>query len=149
MLWAASCLCFFGFLCSGQAVSPPASQFVPKTRKCQSTVYLLIQRIPHMKKLCHGSPESTGGRWNTATAITRRTQLQHWAATTVALVIKMLGRWQSEAYTLYIRISPVALREASRRLGASNRDTLLVLPPPTRKGPCGSRGSRIAGTVYI
>ena len=34
MLWAAACLCFFGFLRSGEVVAPSESQFDPETNLC-------------------------------------------------------------------------------------------------------------------
>ena len=38
MLWAASCLAFFGFLCIGELVAPDVAEFDPTVHLCQEDV---------------------------------------------------------------------------------------------------------------
>ena len=50
MLWAASCLCFFGFLRSGEAVSPSVSSFDPETHLCYEDVRVDSRSSPSFCK---------------------------------------------------------------------------------------------------
>ena len=182
MLWAAACLCFFGFLRSGEAVSPTESTFDPlvhltvadvgidsrvapkrmevrikasKTDPFRKGVTLYLGRTytdlcPVAAMLgylgsrgcCPGPLFIFGdGKFLTRssfTAAVRRAleagglpassyaghSFRIGAATTAAMaglpesLIKTLGRWESSAYTVYIRTPPERLMTASRVLGA-------------------------------
>ncbi len=180
MLWAASCMCFFGFLRSGEVVVPSDSGFDAtvhlaygdvKLDNVASPRYLVVQikasKTDPFRKgvsiylgrtdadLCpvaavlsymvqRGSSQGPFFRFSDGRSLTRdrfvaavRSTLQaagipsaHYAghsfrigaATTAALcgvqdsLIKTLGRWESAAYTLYIRTPPETLCAVSRSL---------------------------------
>ena len=46
MLWAACCLCFFGFLRSGEVVAPAAAQFDPRSHLCFEDVQVDSRESP-------------------------------------------------------------------------------------------------------
>ena len=46
MLWAASCLCFFGFLRSGEVVAPSPQQYDPASHLCVADVKVDDRRAP-------------------------------------------------------------------------------------------------------
>ena len=173
MLWAAMCVCFFGFLRSGEVCTPSPSEFDPSThlapsdvsldsREAPSRVYVQIKasktdpfhtgvtivlgatgrdlcpvaaltpylalREPSPGPLFHFQ---NGSYLTRARFVTEVRQLlsttgllasaysghSFWigAATTAALAgvedhtIQTLGRWQSSAYLLYIRLPPDSL----------------------------------------
>ena len=45
-LWAASCLCFFGFLRSGEAVAPKMGEYDPTVHLCQGDIRIDSHRSP-------------------------------------------------------------------------------------------------------
>ena len=176
LMWAAACLCFFGFLRSGEVVMPSEREYDPDVHLCyqdikvdshQSPTYLqvtlkasktdpfwqgvtlyvgatqsnicpvaavlsfmvtrgdtpgpLFREISHQGKLCSrvrsalreaGYPaEKYAGhsfRIGAATAA-GKCGIQD-------SLIKTLGRWESSAYTSYIRTPPETLYKVSRKL---------------------------------
>ena len=182
MLWAAACLCFFGFLRSGEVVVPSDSGFDPGVHLCFGDVsvdsrlapsciqvVLKVSKTDPFRKgvalvigkgsrdLCpvaavldymvrRGSGAGplfqfsdgrflTRARFVTAvrSALSQAGLAAHMysghsfrigAATTAALcgmqdsLIKTLGRWQSSAYTVYVRTPREVLQGVANRLCA-------------------------------
>lgn len=182
MLWAACCLCFFGFLRSGEAVAPSVGQYDPSSHLCYSDVKVdnlaspsfLQVRIKASKtdpfrqgvsiyigatggKLCpvtamlaymvqRGNQPGPLFIWEDKRFLTREGfvtgvrgaltaaglvatdyaghSFRIGAATTAARqglqdsLIKTLGRWESAAYTCYIRTAPESLCQVARDLVA-------------------------------
>lgn len=180
MLWAASSLCFFGFLRSGEAVAPSESSYDPQVHLLLSDVRIDSRTDPQVMEvrikasktdpfrkgvtlhlgrtgmdLCplsavlgylsfRGGGDGPLFRFKNGKFLTRErlvTELRRaleaggiaaaqyaghsfriGAATSAAeagisdALIKTLGRWQSSAYTLYIRTPPAQLRAASCKM---------------------------------
>ena len=180
MLWAAACLCFFGFLRSGEIVSPSETAYDPLSHLCFRDVRVDSHSSPsHLQitikasktdpfrqgvtlfigvsggKLCpvaavlnylvaRGSSPGPLFTWENGRYLTRerfvaRVRLallaagytaknyaghsfRIGAATTAARcgiqdsLIKTLGRWESAAYTRYIRTVPEVLCKVSKAL---------------------------------
>ena len=183
MLWAACCLCFFGFLRSGEVVAPVAAQFDPRSHLCFEDVQVDSRESPSLVQvrikasktdpfrqgvtlvigktndcLCpvtavlaymvaRGSSPGLLFTWEDKRFLTRESfvgavraalaeaglvakdyaghSFRIGAATTAASrglqdsLIKTLGRWESSAYTRYIKISPETLRGVARQLGVT------------------------------
>ena len=180
MLWAASCLCFFGFLRSGEIVSPSEKTFDPLTHLCFSDVRVDSHSSPSYLQitikasktdpfrqgvtlfigvsggsLCpvsavlnymvaRGSSPGPLFTWDDGRYLTRESfvarvrsalstagyrgtdyaghSFQIGAATTASRcgvqdsLIKTLERWESAAYTRYIRTAPEVLCKVSKTL---------------------------------
>ena len=180
MLWAASCLCFFGFLRSGEIVSPSEKTFDPLTHLCFSDVRVDSHSSPSYLQitikasktdpfrqgvtlfvgvsggsLCpvsavlnymvaRGSSPGPLFTWDDGRYLTRESfvarvrsalstagyrgtdyaghSFRIGAATTASRcgvqdsLIKTLGRWESAAYTRYIRTAPEVLCKVSKTL---------------------------------
>ena len=186
MLWAISCLCFFGFLRTGEAVAPSDKNFDPNVHLSYTDVMVDNREKPQYItvriKASKTDPFRKGTRiylgatgtdlcpvaaildymvrrgnhpgpmfqfqdhrpLTRARLVTELREALHTsgydshnyaghsyrigAATTAALcgiqdsTIKMLGRWQSSAYTLYIQTPPSSLIPLSKRLVSSARN---------------------------
>ena len=184
MLWAASCLCFFGFLRSGEVVAPSPSAFDPNTHLAAADVrvdsHSNPQRMEVRIKASKTDPYRQGftlhlGRtgmelcpvtallgylarrgnrpgplflYASGQFLTRESfvsdlrqalerggvqaaqyaghSFRIGAATTAALagvpdsLIKTMGRWKSEAYTLYIRTPSDQLCSVSAKLATGH-----------------------------
>lgn len=180
MLWAASSLCFFGFLRSGEIVAPKQHEFDPEVTLCYSDIQVDSKIKPtmirvHIKasktdpfrqgvslylgatgmQLCpvmavltymvvRGNSPGPLFHWENGNYLTREAfvnslrealapagyppekyaghSFRIGAATTAAKcgipdsLIQTLGRWQSSAYTRYIRTSPDTLKQVSTTL---------------------------------
>ena len=181
MLWAASCLCFFGFLRSGEITCPSERSFDPLSNLCFSDVTVDNRSNPSWMQVSIKASKTdpfrqgvtlhigvAGGplcpvaavlsymvargcapgplfTWEDNRYLTRdrfvagvRSALQEagyvaqdyaghsfriGAATTASQcgiqdsLIKTLGRWESSAYTRYIRTPPDVLRGVAKILG--------------------------------
>ena len=182
MIWAAMCVCFFGFLRSGEVCTPSHNEFDPSTHLAPANVSLDSRETPSRAyiqiKASKTDPFRTGvtivlgatGRdlcpiaaltpylalrgpspgplfqFQSGSYLTRARfvaevrqllslagllasaysghSFRNGAATTAALAgvedhtIQTLGRWQSSAYLLYIRLPPDALAGISSQLAS-------------------------------
>jgi len=183
MLWAVSCLCFFGFLRSGEITCPSERTFDPLSNLCFSDVRVDNRFSPSWLQVsikasktdpfrqgvtlhigvaggplcpvaailsymvargCAPGPYSHGGTtgtwqgmvlWQVSAQLSRKQvmwqrtmratafQLARIGAATTASrcgiqdsLIKTLGRWESSAYTWYIRTPPDVLRGVAKVL---------------------------------
>ena len=180
MLWAASCLCFFGFLRSGEIVSPSEKNFDPLAHLCFSDIRVDSHSSPSYLQvtikasktdpfrqgvtlfigvsggtLCpvsavlnymvaRGSSPGPLFTWDDGRYLTRESFVARVrsalsaagyrgkdyaghsfriGATTTASrcgvqdsLIKTLGRWESAAYTRYIKTAPEVLCNVSKTL---------------------------------
>ena len=185
MLWAACCLCFFGFLRSGEVVAPAVAQYDPSCHLCFGDIQVDSQAAPsciHVRiKASKTDPFRRGvtlviGQtdnvlcpvkavlsfmvargpgagplfaWEDKRFLTREAfvaavraalteaglvakdyaghSFRIGAATTAARqgiqdsLIKTLGRWESAAYTKYIRTAPDTLQGVASRLTSVTR----------------------------
>ena len=182
MLWAASCLCFFGFLRSGEVTMPSERDHNPGVHLCFGDVRLDSHKSPSMLEvvikcsktdpfrlgvslyigatstelcpvaavidymLARGNKEGPLFSWQNGHFLTRQRfvkavrevltgaglqaldyaghSFRIGAATTAAQcglpesTIKMLGRWQSSAYMLYIRTPKETLSNVAKVLAS-------------------------------
>ena len=203
MLWAAACMCFFGFLRVGEVVIPSDSSFDPSVHLAQGDVRVdSVTRPQYLEVTIKASKtdpfrrgvsiylgatsatlcpvaaildymvrrgQSPGPFFSFANgnSLTRdrfvsavRSALQQagvdpsryaghsfriGAATTAAQrgipdsLIKTLGRWQSEAYTVYIRTPRETLCAVAQTLVQQSAQTILT--PPSGTGTRASRPS--------
>ena len=182
MLWAAACMCFFGFLRSGEVVAPGASSFDPSVHLSQGDVAVDSREKPSLVEvkikasktdvfrkgvtvtlgatgdmLCpvaavlgymaepnpwKGSPPGPFFVFSNGAPLTREKLVKELrsALGTAGVkadgyaghfriaaskglpdsLIKTLGRWESSAYTLYIRTPQSVLKKVAKSLVGSD-----------------------------
>eukprot|EP00731_Ephydatia_muelleri_P006557 Em0003g805a len=141
MLWAASCMCFFGFLRTGEVVVPSDtgndwSSALPSGSNLelhgqQGVSPGAILRVQRPSPINQGSPGKRVRQAMQVSGIDDKLYSGHsfriGAATTAAScglqdsLIKTLGRWESAAYTIYIRTPRTELCGVAAKLVAAAR----------------------------
>ena len=130
MLWASCCLCFFGFLRSGEVMAPAVAQYDLSSHLCFGDIQVDSQAAPsciHVRiKASKTDPFIRAAL--TEAGLVAKDYAGHsfriGAATTAAhqdSLIKTLGRWESAAYTKYIRTAPDTLQGVASRLTSVTR----------------------------
>ncbi len=102
MLWAAACLCFFGCLRAGEALAPEKEDFDPEAHLGWEDVQLEDSRSPEWisVKIKESKMDRTGLSGHSFRIGAATVEAMNGAS---GEDIKVLGRWKSREYKVYIR----------------------------------------------